>query len=635
MAGRPTLPNSNYYGIQQALDRLRSVLASLGKVKVTAADTVAGYLASKLVSLPGIALTVLGPGNEQLQVAATGLSVPTVAALAALDPTAYEPGIPCNVDTLRQAFDYDPTSVLTPDGIAVIAAIGGGNWIRQTDPVLSWQQQLSWFIDGQAGDDEADGLVIGRPIRTWAELLRRIGVSQRTPAAGMAITILDDLQAGDAFVWEPVADGIITITGVRKPIFSGTVGAYSRNPATQDCGQLTASSAWTPIAGSFLEFSGTVGACVIADLGADTARVSTPVISGGTYSAPAPGTSFIAYDVPSVGGIRIHVNGELGVILREVGSPYDPGSYGDYLGGDNFVSLRNCRLENYLQLSNFGWNYMYNCATAYVYNELAIVLYAGLHGSMGSSAGGLLIFNGCPVLYDWLGFGAWLSMYDFSQSYSYFSGVDGQLAIYGQIFCYSSRLDLSDEVFGTSAGGGHAIYAYEGTMITYGAVAPRITRGANNTLTLGNAVAVQLATQIPIWDDRRKCGMLQYGSMAGGQPQSVRVGLIGAATVGTRFIQPNFTEAAAATVPVAVCRQNGILRNLRVDTSANVTGNTYAVSVMVNGVSRLTATVPVGQSTVSNTSTNYVMRVGDKITVRAVLGAGGAAADPQISFEIS
>ena len=106
------------------------------------------------------------------------LIVANIAALAATDmalrlgggnsETAY-------VQSVKSYFLYDSTSTLTADAITIVTATGGGRWLRElTVPNLAWAYQASWFLNPSTGNDENSGLTSLLPIKTLAELDRRL-----------------------------------------------------------------------------------------------------------------------------------------------------------------------------------------------------------------------------------------------------------------------------------------------------------------------------------------------------------------------------------------------------------------------------------------------------------------------------
>lgn len=102
----------------------------------------------------------------------------TVAALSAVDMSLRTGGGNSElayVQTVRSYFVYDSTSTLTADAITVLTATGGGRWLRElTIPSLAWAYQADWYLNPSTGNDENSGATSLLPIKTLAELDRRL-----------------------------------------------------------------------------------------------------------------------------------------------------------------------------------------------------------------------------------------------------------------------------------------------------------------------------------------------------------------------------------------------------------------------------------------------------------------------------
>jgi hypothetical protein len=96
--------------------------------------------------------------------------------------------------SVQDAFQYQNDSELPPDDITVVAPTAAdsiGNWIRLQIPNERWAQQLAWHIKEEGGDDENDGATLDTPLKTHAELARRInGLTLHQPTT---VTIMSDL----------------------------------------------------------------------------------------------------------------------------------------------------------------------------------------------------------------------------------------------------------------------------------------------------------------------------------------------------------------------------------------------------------------------------------------------------------
>lgn len=148
-------------------DRTDVELAS-GVIPV--ADLVPGTNGQELKTVGGVAVWTFDADDFLL--------VANLTALAATDMALRGNSMTAYVQTVRAYYNYDSTSALTADGITVVTATGGGRWLRNSEPSLSWAYQATWFIDATNGNDENTGATSGAgatgPLKHWAELQRRI-----------------------------------------------------------------------------------------------------------------------------------------------------------------------------------------------------------------------------------------------------------------------------------------------------------------------------------------------------------------------------------------------------------------------------------------------------------------------------
>ena len=203
----------------------------------------------------------------------------------------------------------------TPAGIAASYA---ANWAV-----------ADWYLDGTIGDDANNGTTALTPLKTGAELARRLG-----PYAlwGQSVTV--------HILGTGIADGLILrgsmlVAGTHCDVLghptllidSGTVAAYqAANHATPTASQLktTGIADWAPYQWARLRFtSGTaVGAIAWiarsnpAGVGADVARISRPYrINAASLNTmpqsvvPAPGDAVLVESIPSVPSLDIQIDG--------------------------------------------------------------------------------------------------------------------------------------------------------------------------------------------------------------------------------------------------------------------------------------------------------------------------------------
>ena len=230
---------------------------------------------------------------------ATGLPiVANLAALAALVVTSLGNGQPAAVQSVGRLYALSSIGTLTVDGFAVVAS---------PDPTRVWQSgqtlipqaalaQASWWIDPGAGSDEATGAAIGAPLKTFAELVRRLGTNAPVYPAGKGITVtfLTSQPAGtDPINFVPClsAGGQAVLLGTKTagvPFVAGAVTAKSQT-ASQALtvagapGGTTAASRW---------LNTTRGSSAwVRSVASSVATMSQPVTTIATIGVPAPSES--------------------------------------------------------------------------------------------------------------------------------------------------------------------------------------------------------------------------------------------------------------------------------------------------------------------------------------------------------
>lgn len=266
-------------------DRIGTIEGPLFFLDRTSTDPVDGV---------GVLATLGGVGRWLSAAFYNGSKVPvsatTAAALALVPADSFRVGAIAWVDTFHSYFRLDPTSTLPPDGTTVIAASGGGAWLRDVSyQDLMWRSQSTWFISPATGDDENVGDTALVPLASWAEFTRRVSKL----AASMTVTILDNITESLVGDFEALSAGLtLEVIGSPTVLASGTiVGVAAPNPAGNAEGTLTASfGAFAAYVGRIVEnTSGAASPCqtvVLADV-AGTAQ--TPFWAQlSTYSCPTP-----------------------------------------------------------------------------------------------------------------------------------------------------------------------------------------------------------------------------------------------------------------------------------------------------------------------------------------------------------
>jgi hypothetical protein len=239
------------------------------------------------------------------------LAVPNIAALMALPTATIDDGGVVSVKSVMDMFMLDKTSVLVPDGITVVAALGGGNWLRLEVPSQKWILQPTWYIDPVAGNDENDGFTAVTPLQTFAEWKRRVG--QRLEVA-QTLNIQSDIAEDMVFDHEGTIGVYVVVQGFRTVLYSGAVTAqqpWQVTPPVSD-GQITDAAipvSWTAsglVDKMVVKTSGVgVGSCgwIAKDMGAKAARYS-PLIDANTFTVYdwSVGETFDVVDLTKVSG---------------------------------------------------------------------------------------------------------------------------------------------------------------------------------------------------------------------------------------------------------------------------------------------------------------------------------------------
>jgi hypothetical protein len=225
--------------------RLQDVAVGAGLLKATGLNgSITNAVAGTDYLLPGSA----SPGNyDRVSVASSGLVtggasmvVANVAALEALAGANYRDGNVVFVQSLKVEWIYAASSSLTVDHITVatVSGVGGARWLRKIDRNLIWEQQSAWWVDPSGGNDEAAGTSSGAPLKTFAELGRRLTSARlRTAVGNPVITLLGSAPSSDPLILTDVySDGFVTVNVVGTPtvISGGRTLTSPRNPGLTD-----------------------------------------------------------------------------------------------------------------------------------------------------------------------------------------------------------------------------------------------------------------------------------------------------------------------------------------------------------------------------------------------------------------
>lgn len=200
-------------------------------------------------------------------VAGQVLLVDNVADLAAatvdgVPSGALEEGQLAFVRSLRTYWVFSPARRVTADNITAVNTTAPGQFLRDEEyHDESWLTQATWFVNPTTGNDENDGVAALTPIRTWGELVRRLGavfyVRQLTH-----ITLLgaQNVRPVDTLSWEVRYGGLenpppgprpcVVIERARDEVAAPLTTAVDPDPLTNDIGLFVTSTA-----GAFDDFT--------------------------------------------------------------------------------------------------------------------------------------------------------------------------------------------------------------------------------------------------------------------------------------------------------------------------------------------------------------------------------------------
>ena len=268
-----------------------------------------------LVTSPdGVNFVAVGNGSS-------GMFVANLAALAAYPASGLQNGASLLVETLGAPFVLAATGSAAADGITVVTATDGRQWLRKAVPVAYANPLTAMFIDfqnaGGHASDENSGTSALLPLLTLAEFNRRVAYQEFSNLCTVTLT-------GD---WNPATDMPLDLSTVRYVnnqagstsgsfVFKGTpvvshtgtltAGTTAINPATQQRQVLAdtalAVNGWAAFEGLFCVIVGGARAghsCVVVKhiAGGETAYASRPEAFTGTYGAAGPMVSGDAYQV--------------------------------------------------------------------------------------------------------------------------------------------------------------------------------------------------------------------------------------------------------------------------------------------------------------------------------------------------
>ncbi len=268
-------------------------------------------------------INVMFPDGQEILRALNGAVVATsIAALAAIGGNDVGNGATVFVESNKSQWILDTGSTQTPDGITCVAA-PTGRWLRNVTFVHPfWTSQTNWDLDAVTGNDESSGLAnSGHPVKTVAEICRRIAVAKTGSTYTVNWTAAGAPPSTDIYTWAPLLDGtpsnnafggaILRLKGVAV---AAVTSAFTATAASTITGVQSATSqarvtdnsvTWSAQIGNIIQItSGAASGAlmtVMADLGGGIARVSDPFTRAGVATAmPSPGDTYVINTFPSL-----------------------------------------------------------------------------------------------------------------------------------------------------------------------------------------------------------------------------------------------------------------------------------------------------------------------------------------------
>jgi len=300
-----------------------------------------------------------GTGIFRSAAAATGvLRVENIAALRTLRASDNDDGLLVFVESLHDAFEFQQTRSAADDGITIVFQNAGpGQWARLGWKSQRWARQASWFIHPTLGNDENEGSIGTAPLKTHAELRRRL--NGQLLEQNVTVSLLDDFDE-DVELSVGVAPRAhsLTYTGTAKTIASGTVATFQQfDPSvghqTATLLSATGISDWSPFVTKRIRF--TTGAAAgqvvwVAKAVSGQARLSAIQ----SLNLPAAGDHFVVESLSSVQDLRLQAKGAFALFISvfvqdfELGDPTDSsGEHGVAIQSGNSVGvIRQCRANS-------------------------------------------------------------------------------------------------------------------------------------------------------------------------------------------------------------------------------------------------------------------------------------------------
>ena len=193
-------------------------------------------------------------------------------------------------------WSLQPTQALVAD--TIIAAADGRTWVRvgPSNPytaLLGGDGVGNWYIDPAAGVNETGTGAIGAPLKTWGEVVARLGTSSPVYPYGQSVTVhLVNSQAAntDPIFFTPRMSGggqavLLGTLTLGTPFTAGTVTAKSQ---AADTPLQVATWPGGALAGSRILNQTHASSSWVRSVSAGTATLEQPVNAIATPNVPSP-----------------------------------------------------------------------------------------------------------------------------------------------------------------------------------------------------------------------------------------------------------------------------------------------------------------------------------------------------------
>jgi hypothetical protein len=334
-----------------------------------------------------------------------------LSALADEDVTQLDSGVISYVQDLQSQYVYDKLATDSPNGITIIKPNNPsmhGRWRLATSSSsnTSWANEPNWYINQLTGNDNNKGTTSNKPLKTFAELVNRVGNSKIAPTGGAwTVTFQTDVDVVEGSLTFAKSCLLAQLVGLPGPaLFTGNIvagGNDTFSPSTNTGPNETAGAlpggSWTAsgllnyatsgrsrqmvfqpgssIAGYVMWAGKDLGALTaLASAGAD---ISLPTGSFPGLPTPSGGAEpFIVRQLPKIDSLRLSVTSDFV-------TPNDPSAV-PFLRFYNLETDRNG--DAYVNLySNGTFSYIPSAA-----------FYGCSVGQLVSFAGNL-VFYGCCI----------------------------------------------------------------------------------------------------------------------------------------------------------------------------------------------------------------------------------------------